>query len=510
MKDNKNNKSDVAKLGVGASMIGLSGDRVLGKKTLYHGTKNENVGSILEEGLRAGKGGTGASEAIGNAKYIKDSSGKVHVTGIKPIADMYSKMNATDSPKMQEFAQVSKKFDTLANKYQKSGGIFFSDMSPDDVTEFKRLSGQRRELNRAMKNEAKSNFFKKSKGGKTLKIKMDYDKFKAMEIDPDQAGPIAKNKILNRLQKNIASRGSVDIRPDEIIRGKVPRTTRIEKTVKNLPKYIKNNPGRFGAGVALGVGGTILTGKAAKHLYDKNIRKTKTGKEESILENKKAKDYYINYIEKVAATHNDVWSTYKEKNNTPFKVRDAFSATTPENFRGTVKTKIRPDIVEGAGGDLGYSNGLAYNVVSKGAGRKNQILEARTTLNDVPSTIYEGEDREKYLQRMKPHIDRLIKNKKNTQKHLLTGTSVGALGGALLGKDRSTRLAGALIGGVTGLAGGVAANGMGKVNAQKAIIKNLTDDERDSLNNLKTLYGSLHAQDAISANRLIGKNYYVY
>lgn len=518
-KDKDSIKADGVKLVAGAGMARASGDMVLGKKTLYHGTSNQNVDKILAEGLKANKGGTGASKAIQNAQYMKNSSGKVHVTGMKPIAQMYSKMNATDSPVMMDYSEVSKKLNAIRSQYEEGGLVNYSKMPATVQKEYDALTNQYKDLGKKSVDEMKRNMFKRSKGGKVFKIKMDYDKYRNFEIDPDQAGAVSKNKFTNAIKRNIASRGPFDVTPDEIAGATPHSISKVKQTAKNLPAYIKKHPGRFGTGLALATGGTVLAGKAVKDIYDKRIRKeaeelervdntTLIRKEARDMcnkyINKEAKEFYSAEIEKMAASTKDVMKTHKEKNEVPFNMKQMFSSKYPENFRGNVKTKIKPTVVDG-------DDGISYDVVSRGGGRKNQFLEATTTLRDVPRLYKKDNELAEFDGRMQPHYDKFKKHNKNTFRNVLLSAGAGALGGAAVGAKEG--VVPALVTGtgtaILGAAAGVGGHKLQENRLGKKIIKNLTDDERDLLVDRKKKYGHMQSQDARQASRLKAVNYYM-
>ena len=267
-KEGKGDKEDMIKslaTGlVGAGMIYASKDRVLGQKTLYHGTSSKNWGNIENEGLKVSKGGNGASSLINNKGYIDDSKGKVHLTGRKTKARMYAGLDKAmesvkDAPEVQ-------RFNKLREKYIKPGAEHPVFESAKDMKEYSKAN---EEANKRIFTEA----LKSKNQGKVVKIKMNYDKYKKMEVDPDEVGGLImrefsdeiKSKkgkaLLESIAKHQASRANFDIGKDEIV-GLHKTSKRLKNTAKNLPSYIKNNKGRFGSGVAMAALGTAMLGKS--------------------------------------------------------------------------------------------------------------------------------------------------------------------------------------------------------------------------------------------------------
>ena len=272
--DNKKDKAKtVASGAVGAKMLHSSKDRILGQKTLYHGTSKKNWESIKKEGLKASRGGIGgAGASIGDEAYQHASKGKIHLTGKKSKALFYNRVNAAgeamkNNPKIQELESIKAKY-----KGDKPGSVVFP-MNKEGLAASKKF----RELNEySGKQTMKEMINPKNRQGKTLKVKMDYDKWKNnFDVDPDEYGGAIMKKfgdktpnkkvrgIVEGYSKNIAARGAVDVGTDEIV-GLHKASKRIGKTVKNMPNYIKNNKGRFGTGVALAGAGSAMVGKAIK------------------------------------------------------------------------------------------------------------------------------------------------------------------------------------------------------------------------------------------------------
>ena len=296
--DKKEIKKDIATGAIGAKMIHSSKDKILGQKTLYHGTSSKNWENIKKEGLRADKGGiNGASDAIKSDLYKNDSKNKVHATAKKWKADMYSRIGES-SDKVSKTPEA-KKYTEVRNKFtDKDGKIVFNGTTNDEVKK------QVKSFRKAHKDFTKVQFKEMAKNkGKVAKIKMDYNKYKKMEIDPFEQGQAfgnlakkVKNKgakeVLNNMGKDFAARGNINITPDEIV-GLHNPAKRLAKTVKNIPHYAKTNKGRFGAGLALaGTGGTLMS-KSIKDIKNK-MNKEAAVKPDKIMD--KAKDVIGDYM----------------------------------------------------------------------------------------------------------------------------------------------------------------------------------------------------------------------
>ena len=272
--DKKEIGKDIAIGAVGAKMLHSSKDKILGQKTLYHGTSSKNWENIKKEGLRADKGGiNGASDAIKSDLYKNDSKSKVHATAKKWKADMYSRIGES-SDKVSKTPEA-KKYTEVRNKFtDKDGKIVFNGTTNDEVKK------QVKSFRKAHKDFTKVQFKEMAKNkGKVAKIKMDYNKYKKMEIDPFEQGQAfgnlakkVKNKgakeVLNNMGKDFAARGNINITPDEIV-GLHNPAKRLAKTVKNIPHYAKTNKGRFGAGLALAGTGGALMNKSIKDIKNK-------------------------------------------------------------------------------------------------------------------------------------------------------------------------------------------------------------------------------------------------
>ena len=251
----------------GAALVKGSSDMLLGKKTVYHGTSKDNWDQIKEKGLSSSKGGKGGVSANVNKDFKNNSKGKVYVTAAKPVANYHAAFGARPEmfPVTRARAELNRRRTNLLKKY---GSI--ENMPARTREIYKKLDRQQKELYPLSQKEYKRGHFLDPKDkGKVIKAKIDYDKFKEMEIDPDL--PLNRylkeksdGKISKTLQKNIAARGAVDITPEEIKDSDVDIEDRVKHTRKALPQYIKNNPLRFGAGVAGTTAGAMLLRNALK------------------------------------------------------------------------------------------------------------------------------------------------------------------------------------------------------------------------------------------------------
>lgn len=268
--DKKNNTGkSIATGATGVGMLHASKDRLLGQKTLYHGTSDKAWNSIKKEGLKASKGGSGASSIADDVNYIESSKNKVHLTGSKLKSRMYAGIdkamkNIKDTPEM-------KKFEELKDKHYEGGKRKYPYFETPE--ELKVYRDANKEVNKKMFKE----IYKPKNKGKIVKVKMNYDKYKKMEVDPDETGGVIMNELNNKYKTNgggikkivepfarhQASRGSFDVGKDEIV-GLHKTSKRLKNQIKYLPKYIKNNKTRFGTGVALAGTGGALLGNAIK------------------------------------------------------------------------------------------------------------------------------------------------------------------------------------------------------------------------------------------------------
>ena len=244
MKTAKEKNSDTGKnIATGAMGVGLlhlSKDRVLGQKTLYHGTSDTAWDGIKKEGLKTDKGGKGgASLAQGASEsYRKNNEGYVFVTGVRKKANNYKHRASYNEAVDKAWRERN---ENIRNDRP------FKDIDYDKV------------------------YKETKKKGKIVKIKMNYDKYKDyFEIAPLEAGRkyVGKGNVKELYGKHLAARGKVDIGKDEIV-GLHKTSKRLKNQIKYIPKYIKNNKGRFGTGVALATAGSAMLGNSIKNSLNK-------------------------------------------------------------------------------------------------------------------------------------------------------------------------------------------------------------------------------------------------
>jgi hypothetical protein len=75
---------------------------VLGQQRVYHGTSRQNASKIKSEGFKTKYGGiNGSSAHVGSASYVKNSTGKIHVTPSKRVASGFATLNGLDKGKSE-------------------------------------------------------------------------------------------------------------------------------------------------------------------------------------------------------------------------------------------------------------------------------------------------------------------------------------------------------------------------------------------------------------------------
>jgi hypothetical protein len=230
--------------------VGLNqSDQILGYKNVYHGTSKKNWENIKRVGLDPSLGGKMSDRGVSAGKRMEDmirrqSAGKVHVSPLKFIAN--------------DFARRGHRPATIENVERASRVLQNPAAKPYQI----------RRATNVIFQETYNMFI--GKGGKTMKINLDYDKWKRMEADP--------LLLRNYVSKNIAARGTEAIHPVEIRGSNAKLLSKIRHRMKKLPSYIRNNPGRFSKGIAkallagtLGYAGIRSGIKAiqARRAYDK-------------------------------------------------------------------------------------------------------------------------------------------------------------------------------------------------------------------------------------------------
>lgn len=191
---------------------------VLGKQRFYHGTSKSNAARISEEGLRSEYGGiNGSSAHVGSDQYIKNSTGKVHVSQSRRIASGFATLNG-----------ISK-----------------------DAS----LHDKRAALNRGF-------LTRRANGGAVISGHMPYGQFKsAFEVDPDMRIPNSKIQVAFRTTQNI---GKENIGRGSLLRG---------VSARSVADYARKHPGRFGMGLGIGALGAAGIAGGAHMILAKPTRK---------------------------------------------------------------------------------------------------------------------------------------------------------------------------------------------------------------------------------------------
>lgn len=248
--------SGVGGILLGSATLPTAKDQVLGRKKAYHGTHKKDVDAIKKEGLRSTFGGSGFSGDAKDAHELELSKNKVHVSSFKIVADSHADMRGLTPEQMNARAEDKMKGRAV----------------PDNPN------------------------------AHTFKIDMDYNKWKGMEADSQVITPLTnqlhvfnttmpydmehnnpqnlQEHVFHRLNKEVASRGEIDVLPSELLgNGMENRLQRYKDTARNLPDYIKKHPGRFG----LGLGGTAVgAGLIGKGVHD--LRESTQQKEANEME----------------------------------------------------------------------------------------------------------------------------------------------------------------------------------------------------------------------------------
>lgn len=257
--DNKNNGLGLAigtgSIGAGALAINrIKGNRLTGKVTRYHDTATENVNNILKEGLKS--------------KYSKDPKNITNTIVADHLSDksVLNDLVYTSKNKKDAFS-VGTRRAQIRGQLRNNG--FFENFMPhkDVVDEIKRG---------------------KSPYHKVLKLEFDYDDIKRRPkiLNPELLGAKSaeefKNKTgctanmakeaFNKLSDNThIFKGDID--PSHIVGGRGYH----RRSLKQVLKYAKNNPKRFGKEAVKGVAGLALLGYGSKKLYDySRTKKDKT------------------------------------------------------------------------------------------------------------------------------------------------------------------------------------------------------------------------------------------
>ena len=251
-----NSKEKALASGIGsAAILGTTKTgRLTGKVTRYHNTENKNVQNILEEGLKS--------------KYSDDPNNLTNTV----LSDVDKKKKSGlvyTSKKKREGLKVG-----TAREYYKEvkSGNFWKAITGPDLDD----------LRKAKKNST------------TLKLEFDYDDLKNKKRieNPELRGAktwkeyksimeqrgrkmpdyVAKGEFKSLGEGTHIFRG--DIGSNHIVGGKGYQ----KRSMKQIGRYIKNNPGRFGkeaAKVGAGIGLGVYSGKKAYDLLKEKKSKTK-------------------------------------------------------------------------------------------------------------------------------------------------------------------------------------------------------------------------------------------
>lgn len=244
--DIEDTKKAVGGTVAGAGALGLSKiktGRLTGKVTRYHDTEKKNVENILNEGLKA--------------KYAEDPNNITNqvlkdVDMSKKRGLVYTAKNKSVAKSVGQARQARKNPDPFKLLFKPDHKVLKLEFDYDDLKNSERIANP--EL-RGAKNAKE--FYNKTKGF----FNPDYDK-----LDPLSKGQV--NKAYHGLNEGThIFRGDID--PSHIVGGKGYK----KRTMKQVAKYIKNNPKRFGKEAAKVVGSAALVGAGAKMLYDSAKKK---------------------------------------------------------------------------------------------------------------------------------------------------------------------------------------------------------------------------------------------
>lgn len=247
------NKEDRDELIGGGSLIAGTGvlsktkpSRLTGKVVRYHDAPTEVIEKIKKEGLKT--------------KYAEDPNNLTN-TALKDV-DMDKKRGKVYTSKSKRFA-----FGVGERRAQFQGKEDFSDI----VSPFKRSSKHHKVLKLELDYDEDIKGKPKIENPElrgTKNAKEFYNKIKdPFSPDYDSLDPISK-KLMDTQYDQLSSKGThifdKDIDSSKIVGGKGYK----KRTLKQIGKYIKNNPKRFGKEAAKVSTGIALVGYGAKKLYD--------------------------------------------------------------------------------------------------------------------------------------------------------------------------------------------------------------------------------------------------
>lgn len=196
----------------GLKALNASAPRLLGKQRIYHGTSKANAERIAQEGLDPVMGGkAGASAHVGKDRYVKNSTGHIHVTPLKRVAAGFSHLYGSGAGKGDPRQMV-----------HMLKGMIMGTEGP----------------------------------GKIVRGHLDYGDFKDnFHIDPDMPG-------------GMAYRTTQKIGPEKLGRMSVFKDLK-------LAKYAKAHPGRLASGAGLAaLGGAGIAGAVSSLAKKKTTEKT--------------------------------------------------------------------------------------------------------------------------------------------------------------------------------------------------------------------------------------------
>lgn len=241
--DIEDTKRAIGGTAAGTGALGLTKTktgRLTGKVTRYHDTEKKNIENILSEGLKA--------------KYAEDPNNITNQV-LKDV-DMSKKKGLVYTAKKKKStaksvgqarqARKSKNSDLYNLLFKPDHKVLKLEFDYDDLKNSERIANP--EL-RGAKNS--KDFFNRASRGRGKYEKLDPLSRKIVDKTYDQ---------LN--EGTHIFRGDID--PSHIVGGKGYK----KRTIKQVAKYIKNNPKRFGKEAAKVVGSAALVGAGAKMLYD--------------------------------------------------------------------------------------------------------------------------------------------------------------------------------------------------------------------------------------------------
>lgn len=256
---------DAALAAGGGGLTVSAKDRLLGRKTLFHGTTADNAAAIKREGFKLSDGLGGASESVADAAYMENSKGKIHLSPQRFIANGFGAI-ASD-PAVRDLGRESKSLKSQLELLH-SEKVPLSELTDHLDKRFDledRLDAVHGQLADRSGNHILQGVVRSPKrvGGETLKVSVPYGEYKAMEVDPDIAqglNPWAARQLAVRTDTPPESKyiqGAVD---------DLGRVGRLKESLRLMPDYIKAHPGRFASGVGLAGTGLGAAGLATHNL----------------------------------------------------------------------------------------------------------------------------------------------------------------------------------------------------------------------------------------------------